>query len=292
MNGALSKLLLLTLVCGISLWFGVKWFVGGTNDLASTIDLRSLAHLREDYQGGSSSSPGTQQKRVTGNKMTDPVSVGLQRLDRTPTASTQTVDERQEEQDQERPVNDDPVTKEPEEIVKEVVQPTDAELSDQAELSALADDGIVPLTRSEKLEQEELRASTSLNEDEIKAREAVRRQRLEDLGLVRKKPPEPTIAVDASLEMPDRCSGAAVARVPIGLKFRFESSLIKGESLNALESLVALYRDCSEGKFILAQNPLGRTDATESLIQMRFDEIKYFFIQHSVSIDAVQFPEK
>ncbi|MFK7995663.1 MAG: hypothetical protein AB8B87_16115 [Granulosicoccus sp.] len=135
-------------------------------------------------------------------------------------------------------------------------------------------------------------AKTSLGEEELNARAAARRQRLADLGIIAEKPPEPTIAIDVSLDMPETCPDHAIARVPIGVKFRFESSIIKGESLNALESLVAFYRACKSGQFIVAQNPLGREDATESLAQMRFDEIKYFFIQHSVSIDAVQFSEE
>ncbi|MFK7859666.1 MAG: hypothetical protein AB8B64_12630 [Granulosicoccus sp.] len=149
-------------------------------------------------------------------------------------------------------------------------------------------------TAKAKSEEAELAVSGfMLGRDEIHAREAARRQKLIDLGILSQTlPPEPTIAIDVSLDMPERCKGADIARVPIGVKFRFESSLIKGESLNALESLVAFYRECESGQFILAQNPLGRADATEMLMQMRFDEIKYFFIQHSVSIDAVQFSEE
>ena len=128
-------------------------------------------------------------------------------------------------------------------------------------------------------------------EKEMQERENARLERLAALGLVTEKQPEPTVAIDASLLMPAVCEGAALAQVPVNLKFRHESPIIRGESLNALESLVAMYRECREGEFVLVENPLGHEDATASLTQMRFDEVKYFFIQHSVSMDAVQFPE-
>ncbi|MFK8079959.1 MAG: hypothetical protein AB8B97_06730 [Granulosicoccus sp.] len=132
-----------------------------------------------------------------------------------------------------------------------------------------------------------------LGENEVESREAARRQRLIEAGIISgTKQPESTIAIDVSLAMPENCKGAAIAGVPIGVKFRHESPTIKGSSLNDLESLVALYRACASAQFILAKNPLGRIDATETLTQMRFDELKYFFIQHSVSIDAVQYSEE
>jgi len=131
-----------------------------------------------------------------------------------------------------------------------------------------------------------------LGADELQAREAARRQKLTELGIISGSEHEPTIAIDVKLQMPERCESVALAIVPVGVKFRFESSIIKGESLNDLESLVALYRECVSGRFILTQNPLGRADRTEMLTERRLDEIKYFFIQHSVPIDAVEFPEK
>ncbi len=147
--------------------------------------------------------------------------------------------------------------------------------------------------QAEEEETDEMEPDTvALGAEEVDAREKARKRRLAELGLIPRQRPEPTIAVDVSLIMPDSCIDAAIAKVPVGLKFRYESSIIRGESLNALESMVALYRDCQQGEFVLTENPLGREDATDTLTQMRFDEVKYFFIQHSVPIDAVQFPEK
>ena len=90
--------------------------------------------------------------------------------------------------------------------------------------------------------------------------------------------------------MPDECSGSAIAKVPAVLKFRFESSRIMGESLNVLESLLAVHRECEEGYFAVDKNPLGLVDSDDTLAQMRLDEIKYFFLQHNVSLDIVEFP--
>lgn len=121
-------------------------------------------------------------------------------------------------------------------------------------------------------------------------REAKRRARLAELGLITKPAPEPTTAVDVSLHMPESCVGHEKARIPVGLKFRFDSYSIRGESLHELEKLVASYRNCKEGLFVLAENPLGSVDRSATLVQVRLDEIKYFFIQHSIPTESIQFP--
>ena len=129
-----------------------------------------------------------------------------------------------------------------------------------------------------------------MSDEELAARDRARREKLKKLGLLHEKPTELTIAADVSLNMPDECAGAAVAKVPAVLKFRFESPRIMGESLNVLESLLAVYRDCEQGYFAVEENPLGFEDADEILVQMRLDEIKYFFLQHNISLDIVEFP--
>jgi hypothetical protein len=102
--------------------------------------------------------------------------------------------------------------------------------------------------------------------------------------------PEPTTAIHAKLKLPEHCEGTEVAEKPVEMKFRAESAIVKGESLMELESLVSLYRDCGEGIFSLSENPLGSADSTTELTRMRFDEMKYFFLQHSISIETVLFP--
>lgn len=139
-------------------------------------------------------------------------------------------------------------------------------------------------------EEEQEREGSSLSGEELAARDKARREKLAELGLLHEKPTELTIAADVSLVMPDECAGAAIAKVPAVLKFRFESSRIMGESLNVLESLLAVYRECEQGYFAIEANPLGFEDADEILVQMRLDEIKYFFLQHNISLDIVEFP--
>ena len=132
----------------------------------------------------------------------------------------------------------------------------------------------------------------ALGAEEISLREKARQQRFAELGLISEKSPEPTVALDVSLIMPDECNDAAIARVPTGLKFRYESSIIRGESIIDLQSLVSLYKDCDQGEFVLDESALGSADADDSLQQKRLNEVKYFFIQNSVPIDAVSFPEE
>jgi len=207
-------LLLLSVVCAISLWIGINWFLSNADDRTFDTAVKAVHQSRDNDQS-----------RTAG---------------RTQAASPQRV-----------------------------------------------------ITGTELAESGPEVNGAMLGQDEVDAREAARRQRLIEVGIISsEKQEEPAIAIDVSLNMPEKCKGSDIAKVPIGVKFRHESSLIKGESLNDLESLVALYRDCASGQFLLAHNLLGRVDATEMLTQMRLDEIKYFFIQHSVSIDAVQFPEK
>lgn len=258
MKSPLGHLLLVTVFVGIGLWVGVKWFLGETDDFPDSIDIRSLGYLRDDAPASDTSeSPAADLESVN----QEPLS---------PTAFS---------------------TPEPKSAVEEISEKV--QLEKPPAIDRAQDAVQVPDDDGGGLETEEQTPDTAaLGTKEVEAREQARKRRLEELGLIPKPRHEPTTAIDVSLIMPEHCAGAVVAAVPVGLKFRHESSVIKGESLNALESIVALYRDCQQGEFVLVANPLGREDATRMLTQMRFDEVKYFFIQHSVSIDAVQFPEE
>ena len=237
----LFQMLLATAILGIALWFAVHWFLGGTDEFSSSLDVRSLGYLREESQTSSSSADDSGAASDTSAPL-------------------------------------DTVANEAEPLPD--IQRHEAVLKEQQN------------SLEEATEEYDSDGSSSLSDEELEARAEARRRRLAELGLIQEKPLEPTTAVDVSLLMPEKCKGAVIARVPIGLKYRYESSIIRGESLNALESLVALYRLCEQGDFVVTENPLGFEDATPALTQMRFDEVKYFFIQHSISIDAVQFPEE
>lgn len=304
MKSPLAQLLLVSVLVGIGLWVGVKWFLGTTEDFSANIDVRSVGYLRNSADTVATSAPqsdvatpapsstGTPLEALarntlaSGNGQAVDTDDEILQLPLDGDRQTATVDE---------PVNDE-VLEEPDSDADEVVEiepvvilPSDDELEDEAQQ---ARDDAQRESREADDDTSDDRQKFTLSEEELETRRKARQARLAELGIIRKKAPEPTIAVDVSLDMPDRCAGAAVARVPVGLKFRYETAVMRGESLNVLQSLVALYRECEDGKFLVAENPLGRTDASDTLKQMRVDEVKYFFIQHSVSIDTVQFPEE
>ena len=237
----LIQMLLATAILGIALWLAVHWFLGGTDEFSSSLDVRSLGYVSEESQTSSGSD------------------------------------------------DDSGASSEPS-GTPGIVDDAALSLSDTQRLEAVLMEEQNP--PEEFTEEDDIEKKSSLSDEELQARSEARRKRLAEVGLIQEKPPEPTIAVDVSLLMPEHCRGAATARVPIGLKYRYESSIIRGESLYALESLVALYRLCEQGDFVVTENPLGFEDASPTLTQMRFDEVKYFFIQHRVSIDTVQFPEE
>ena len=288
-------LLLITVVVTVGLWASVKWFLESTHEYSSTLDKNSLSYLRDippsthSKDAAESQSAGVRElKPASPVVYTSPEgSNQAQELVEEGDEESETEGEPEEEADstdeETEPAEQVPASEE--ELVVELSAAEQIALSDTVADTDKVSEGI------EDVAEEEVVEALRLSDEELEERENARLKRLEELGLVTKKQPAPTIAIDASLIMPSACAGAAISKVPVGLKFRYESSIMRGESLNALESLVALYRQCEEGEFVLAQNPLGREDATELLTQMRFDEVKYFFIQHRVSIESVQFPE-
>lgn len=97
-------------------------------------------------------------------------------------------------------------------------------------------------------------------------------------------------AIDVTLEVSPYCDTTVVALPPVAVQYRHESPTIKAGSLQALESLVAEYRKCQQSIFQLSESPLNHAEtADSSLTQLRFDELKYFFIQHSVSKAALRY---
>jgi hypothetical protein len=62
--------------------------------------------------------------------------------------------------------------------------------------------------------------------------------------------------------------------------------------MRELELLVAEFRRCGGGEFHFSSSPLAETDSTPLLVQMRMDELKYYFIQRSVPKSALRFPEE
>ena len=237
----LFQMLLATAILGLALWLGVKWFLDGTHEFSSTLDMQTYGRYVPE-ESKESSSAADDSGTADGS-----LPMGI-------------------------------ATGKPLTIAD--IQRHEAVLKGQQN------------STDEPAEEDDSKRSSYLSDEELEARSEARRERLAELGLIQETPRKSTTAVDVSLLLPEQCKGAVTAKVPIGVKYRYESSIIRGESLNALESMVALYRLCEQGNFVVAENPLDFEDATPTLTQMRFDEVKYFFIQHRISIDAVQFPEK
>ncbi len=295
MKGPLAQLLLLSVFVAIGLWVGVKWFLGRTNELSSNNDMRAISSLREETNGGAEPKPAWAAVRSAEFVPSEPSQI-LERNSRIESQSQTKDDEAQQkssDEDEQASTDDEPA---PEDAVEEAEEEADEQIETLEVIEVESESEQTPDGEAQQGARNESaggRQASTLSGEELQSRQKARQARLAELGLIRKKAPPPTVAVDVSLDMPERCSGAALAKVPVGLKFRHETSVIRGESLNALQSLVALFRQCNDdGKFIVAENPLGRADATDTLRQMRIDEVKYFFIQHSVSIDTVQFPEE
>lgn len=257
MKTPLAQLLLLTVLVGIGLWLSIRSFVGSTDDFASSIDARSLGYIRNNTQAD---------PNLVSVTPKDPMSLATFAESESSLATKEELEADAESADDEEKEEDE--------------EDEDDEEDEEAEEE----------DNNDKVAQEQDREGSSLSEEELAAREKARREKLEKLGLLREEPPELTIAADVSLVMPEECAGAAIAKVPAVLKFRFESSRIMGESRNVLESLLNVYRDCDQGYFTVEENPLGSKDADDTLAQMRLDEVKYFFLQHNISLDIVEFP--
>ena len=263
-------MLLATSILGLALWLGVKWFLGGTHEFSSSLDLHTYGrYVPEESQKSSSSADDS-------GSADDSLPMGIA------TGKPLTIADIQRHE---------AVLKEQQNSSDEPVEEDNSEVVDDVEVIEVVEPEEDPVPDVASGEDDSER-STYLSDEELEARSEARRERLAELGLIQETPRKSTTAVDVSLLLPEHCNGAVTAKVPIGVKYRYESPIIRGESLNALESMVALYRLCEQGNFVVAENPLDFEDATPTLTQMRIDEVKYFFIQHRISIDAVQFPEE
>lgn len=132
-------------------------------------------------------------------------------------------------------------------------------------------------------------AADAVEQFEGTAAEATASMIRETLGITKPKPP--VRAVDVAYELPPNCDASAVTLAPVAVQYRYERPTIKASSLSELEMLMIEYRQCEGGVFHFDHNPLGKEDATPLLMQMRLDELKYFFLQHRVPKTALRFPD-
>jgi len=324
MQATLAKFFILAVLVGFGLWMALTWLLDNSGRVAN-MDVRTLSHHRDSERSGTAGvlDQGEMASSVAGFVQAEAVSTYTQSAgssrrnlpDQQPVPNGDASRQSQSDEQTNKSNQTDQTTEPSGESSATPVEPDStngvARADGVVNTGGVDDtDGVVNASgvnnasgvinagknnndgESSTAENDQQPSLLKPPQDKFAARKAARYQRLAELGLIQKKAPEPTIAVDVSLLLPEQCANAAIAKVPIGLKFRFESSIIKGESLNALESLVASYRECPAGMIVVAHNPLGREDATDSLKQLRLDEIKYFFIQHRVPIDMVKFPEK
>lgn len=234
-------------VC-LALYLVISEFLGGTDELKDTLDLKSLAHIRE----------GKSQARSI---KTDVVV---------------------------------PVASEPEEPVRDDVDRPDASTVLPRTAGADSDEVLEQpvATQGEQADRQDVKqvlADSSELVEEMSSAEAAEALMKETLGINAPKPP--VRAVDVTYELPPNCEASAAALAPVAVQYRYESPTIKGASLRELEILMTEYRRCEGGAFQFAHNPLGKEDATLSLMQMRLDELKYFFLQHRVPKTALKFPD-
>lgn len=163
-----------------------------------------------------------------------------------------------------------------------------AHLRDETVLSGEVDESAQQLAAAKPNLVVALKEPSTADDVPTESKAAAREQALmEKLGI--RKPKPPTIAADVTLNLSSDCDAGPAIQAPVAVKFRNNSPTIRGESLNALEVLVAEFRQCESGIFTISANPQAEADTTPGLMQMRFDELKYYFLQHSVSRSALKF---
>lgn len=233
---------------GIGCWFAVDFFLGSTENLSRSLDVRSLSYLREDEAQSKTDSLPPKTPKLTAEYQ--------QRL-----------------------------------LVNSARQQTSSQPltgSDMASVGTDSPDAISPTAVSESSLSADAAAGSAITTGESTADTSARLMR-EAIGISKPKPP--IQALDVTLTVPSGCIVPAALQAPVPISFSAESATIRGSSLMELDLLVSEYRNCGGGIFQLSENALGKANATDTLTQMRFDELKYFFIQHSVPKSALRYPK-
>ncbi len=262
MNPIYKALIASAAVC-MALYLLISEFLGGTDKLQESLNVKSLAHTRVEE---------SQAKPVK-----KPVLVA-----ESPVIENE-APERKEDVERIDAATVLPVSDEADVAVK-------AEVTEEA-ADAVAEEGAEQAGSDEAAEEEDASddedaADADDEQNEMNSGEA----RLKEvLGI--DEPEPPVRAVDVSYHSPENCEAGAVVLAPVAVQYRFESPYITGGGLRELEVLMTEYRRCDGGEFRFAHNPLGSQDATPQLKQRRLDELKYFFLQHRVPKTALTFPD-
>lgn len=278
----IAKVIFATVSLALLLLFGINHFVLRTEDLSLSLTLKSMAHLR-DAPPPEATSTGidftTEVVEVVKPQLSGSAGLNVGQAKSAPGPSAAVPNEVDQGDAEEKDEEDEEV----DESDENVIEITEDSIPDADKPEGL-DEKELLIARVEYSEEEAERMKADL-----KARE---QEVLKKLGISTEPPPQPTPAIDVRYLVPSDCNSTGVALAPVTVKFRFESPSIKGGSLNVLEKIIAEYRLCRGGSFQLSKNPLGKVDESPALTQRRLDEIKYFFIQHSVPKTALEYPEE
>lgn len=135
---------------------------------------------------------------------------------------------------------------------------------------------------------EEYQGSADGEQQPETAAERSTRLMRETLGISER--PSPTHAIDVSLIGGGECvkPGEKTSKIPVF--FSYNGATVRGKSFIDLNALLSIHRRCGQGFFKMATNPAGDVDASGPLTQMRLDELKYFFQQNGVPLEALKFP--
>ena len=280
-----AKVIIATAFVALLLFFGISQFLGGSERLSGSIDVRSLSHLRND--GKSQSVKSVNAQTATRNPMLVALEAAPER-----TGESVTVKSAARAISEDEALRIDGTTsvadEEPESVVR-VVAADELSPADKERARAGENDSESAGNGDGGTDSGSGQAENQTNNPEETEAQARARKLKEKLGI--KEPKPPTRAVDVKLVLSPDCNGTGVALAPVSVQFRYDSPTIRGRSLQQLELLVAEYRRCQDGNFQLTENSLGKVDASPALTQMRFDELKYFFIQHSVPKTSLLYPE-
>lgn len=118
-------------------------------------------------------------------------------------------------------------------------------------------------------------------QDTESATERSARQIRENLGLKVRKNAEAAVIVE--LMTSESCVTKSHEKTSLAIYYRHESPTIRSSSFNELRSLLRQFRRCENSEFHMTQ---GDVESSDRLAQMRFNELKYFFTQHSVPKSA------
>lgn len=111
----------------------------------------------------------------------------------------------------------------------------------------------------------------------------------ETLGITEQQPAQAAVIVE--LKLAEGCVIKESEQTILPIWYRFDSPTIRTSSVNELRSLVSQFRLCLSSEFHLTQTALTDVESNIELVQLRFNELKYFFTQSNVPKSALHYPE-